>query len=313
MSLKIMFLIISVYISSIFALDDYLKNEIKNIQNMLTEEKIVKNKESAQSPIDNSNNPKTPLLEEGSNRGVFSRASVGSATISHYLYNFRWLIFSGGWYWKSTDEYSSFYYIHQSYEDFSKYGASLMLQIYRISGSPYYMASLGIDLANENNAKIYSNKSLTTFDGHTAYYNSYTYLSSGYTWSVDEWFFSDSGITYSYKIFTLLSDWVKNSTYYNFLRIGFYFKNGVSSQNESTDRTRPSISYFPKPNGSITFSGVPENSELFIYDLSGKLIQRVYGDSWNGRCRFGSKVQSGFYISNIKMPDGEVSVKILKK
>jgi hypothetical protein len=187
----------------------------------------------------------------------------------------------------------------------------LNLYIWRSTGTSYDHAVNGINVAISNSATIYNNKTLTTFNGYTAYYNSYSYTTTN-QWSVDEWHFTVAGVSYTYKIFTTVADWNINGTYYGFLRIGLIFP--ASSLIKATVSTleKPKISYYSNLNGSVTFSGLSSNSNLFIYDISGKLIRSIVGNTWDGLTNAGTKVKSGFYVTNIKM-DGESNIKILRK
>lgn len=239
-------------------------------------------------------------------------ATVGSAVITYTPYNFQWMIFSGGWYWNSSDQYSSFYTIDQNYENYASYSASITLYIWRSTGTAYDHAVTGVTVATKNNATIYQNKTLTTFNGFTAYYNSYSYTTT-YQWSVDEWHFTVAGVSYTYKIFTTVADWNANSTYYNLLKIGLFFPAQTLSKSTASIPLRPQISYYPNTNGSVTFSGLPSNAKLFIYDISGNLIRSIVGNTWDGLTDSGTRVTSGFYVTNIKMAEGESNIKIFKK
>lgn len=255
---------------------------------------------------------KVGLPKQGADRALLA-STVGSAVITYSPYNFEWMIFSGGWYWNSTDQYSSFYSISQNYYVSLTYSAILSLSIYRTSTTAYDEAVTGIIVATTDKATILENKTQTTFNGYPAYYNSFTYTTTS-SWSIDEWYFTVSGTTYRYSIFTTVADWNANKTYYNLLKIGVVLPTKTLSKSNSKSQFKPFVSYYSAPNGTINFSGLPNNnSMLFIYDIAGTLIRNLNGNTWDGLSNDGLKVTNGFYVTNIKMPEGSVSLKILKK
>jgi len=239
--------------------------------------------------------------------------SVGSAVITYPPYNFEWMIFSGGWYWKSTDEYASFYSITQIYNDPSVFGAFLDLSIHRLAGTPYDHAVAGITVAVSNDATIYENKTLATLNGVSCYYNSYSYKRLSITYSVDEWHFTVGGTSYTYRIFTTVSDWNENKTYYSLLKIGLILHRAVTAKSLPAAAVKPHISYYPNLNGTVTFLGLPSSAYLYIYDMQGNLLRNLEGNTWDGLTNSGNKVTKGFYVTNIKMTDGVSNLKIFKK
>lgn len=94
---------------------------------------------------------------------------------------------------------------------------------------------------------------------------------------------------------------------------GIYFPSTTFAQNINIERNKPSITYYPSSSGAINFKGIPENTEMYIYDMSGRLIRNVQGSYWDGLNKSGSQVRNGYYVTNIKMPEGVVNMKILKK
>lgn len=306
--------LIVIFVSSSFAVSQIAFDEAKNYQSqMAASMEAYLSKPLTPNKTVISSVQKDPLGAESIGLPK-TLATVGSAVITYSLYNFQWMIFSGGWYWSSSDQYSSFYTIDQRHDDFTSYKAFLSLWIYRTATTAYNCAVTGITIANGNSATIYENKTLTEFNGNTAYYNSYSYTSnSGYSYSVDEWYFTVSGTTYQYKIFTTIDDWNANKTLYGLLKTGLIFPIQTLTKTTTTPTAKPLISYYPNLNGSVTFSGLPINANLFIYDISGNLIRNITGNTWDGLTNAGNKVSSGFYVTNIKMSEGVSSIKILKR
>lgn len=231
-------------------------------------------------------------------------ATIGYAEIKSSDYNFEWMLFSGGWYWNTSDDYSSFYDLDQDFEDFSTYNATFTLFVYRTSTTPYEAATTDINVANSLSATIYKNRVDTTFAGEQAYRNSYSYVNSGYNFSVDTWSFSNSGVTYKYRIFTLVDDWNANySIYLLMANLGLDFSDSPVAKRRE-DALPQMFAYHPAPGGRVHFQGTEQFDRIYIYDLAGKLIRSLSRtNAWDGLDNAGKPVRSGYYVSNLHVGD----------
>lgn len=101
--------------------------------------------------------------------------NVGIAHLKSTEHNFQWMIFSGGWYWRQSDEYESFYTFDQRFEDFSTLKAYFTLYVYRNSTTAFAAADIDAIVGEVRGGIFYDSLTLTTFAGHTAYKNSYIF------------------------------------------------------------------------------------------------------------------------------------------
>lgn len=222
-------------------------------------------------------------------------ATIGSATITYSKYPFEWLIIPGGWYWESTDEYTSFYFIKQRHENFSTYKATLGLDIYKINISPLDAATAGVNRATNNNANFYEKKVKTTFNGYTAYKNSFV---EDY-FSYDEWYFEINNQTYTYQIFTTVNDWNENKNLYTVLTLGLILPENTLSKSNAISNKTYNISYI-NSNNITKFLNVPKNTTMNIYNIKGVLLKTLYyNQPWDGTSSKGKISPPGFYISKI--------------
>ncbi len=75
-----------------------------------------------------------------------------------------------------------------------------------------------------------------------------------------------------------------------------------------------SLNFYPNPNNgefSITFPETNVKAEIFIYDISGKLIFSETKTSSNNILKFQSDLANGMYLVKVKLPDGSVDVRRL--
>lgn len=243
--------------------------------------------------------------------GKTAAGAIGFAAIEAIGYTFKWMVFSGGWYWQTTDQYTTFYYLTQ--DNRNTYGATLALYVDRIGTTPSEWADLVVSVAQSNNATFSSQKVLSTFAGQSAYYTSYTYTTT-YTWKVESWTFQHSGQAYEYRLFTTLTDWNTYSSMYGIVKQGLFFpQSTVAKQVVTTEPVKPFLDYYAAPNGSITFNLPAHSNEIYIYDIKGKLIRSLVNTKvWDGKDALGISVSSGFYVSNIRSGGEQYRAKISK-
>ena len=240
-------------------------------------------------------------------------ATIGSASITYPPYGFEWKIVPYGWYWESSDEIlPSFYSFTQGFKDFDVFSAFLVTEIH-LNSTAYQAAEIDMELAQSYDATMYETMTSTTFNGYPAYHNAYAY-STDLDISVDSWFFDVNGTVYAFVIFTTVQDWNENNALYLMMRSLLQFPGTTLAKTRpSQTHGKPVIQYYPAPDGSVSFSYVPHNSELFVYDLRGKLIRQLSGSTWDGLDHTGKRVSSGFYVTNIKMPQMEENVRFYKR
>lgn len=259
---------------------------------------------------------KAPSAAKARGIDAIAAAANSYADIRSSAYNFEWLLPSGGWYWDSDTSYSTFDVIFQEFNDISTFEATISLLVFNGSPNPQTLAQGAVDDASLEanyaaNAEVYD----TTFADNPAFYNSYAYTSSGFDWSYDQWYFINDGVTYLFEIFTTLDDWNANGPFYlTVAEVGVTFNQTGAAKQANQETSRPKISYFPTLDGRTQFTANGFGTDIYIYDVNGRLVRSLSGTNiWDGKDVSGSTVGTGFYVSNVKTPQGIYRMKMLKK
>lgn len=235
--------------------------------------------------------------------------NFGYAEIKATDYNFSFLLFPG-WYWETTDEYTSFYVIDQKYNDFGTFGAYFSLYVYRNSTSALSAATSDLNVANSYDPVIYQDKTETTFAGQTAYWNSYSYEVGTLIFHTDTWSFSYMGVTYKYKIFAISSDWDLNKDMYLDMTNGFTFFSNSTNAIQPVSGTNFFVKTYPNPtNGEINFESNTNLKSYTVSNLAGQVLYNKNIDDLDGYIDI-SGLAKGYYIFKFESSNGDMVRKI---
>lgn len=235
--------------------------------------------------------------------------TFGFAEIKATDYNFSFLIYPG-WYWESSDEYTSFYVIEQKYNEFATYNAYFSLYVYRNSNTPLSAATSDLNVANMYNPTITQNKTETTFANQNAYWNAYSYTIGSMAFQLNTWSFSYLGITYQYRIFTSATDWNTNKELYLDMTNGFTLFPVSTNSIQIAKRPGFSVKTYPNPtNGKIAYESDVNLNSCTISNLSGQvLIHKIINDLY-GEIDI-SGLSQGYYVLNFESNLGDKVQKI---
>lgn len=261
---------------------------------------------------------KIKLSHKGCRDIISQRKSFGFGSLKSEKHNFDWMIFSDGWYWESSDTLSNYYYMDQNNNDETLFLAILSLNIYKSAVSANFLANDDADYAKSKSAEIAAEQVADTVGGNNAIYNSYSFEIDEVVVSYDNWYFTNNGITYCYSILTTLEDWNENGLTYLLMQEGLVFEDLASVKHNKDNRSSMFVKYYETMAGKVNFDISYDNgnkvNEIFVYDVKGKLVRRLFNTSvWDGCDELGNKINSGFYVTNIKMKGREFRVKVFKR